>query len=76
MAETAEDAARCFPPSWPLAQRKAFLGRLGAWTQTKIDSVRPTSFAGERISVYDGASVVIVAEDMEVMQEVRQRDEN
>ncbi|WP_126377292.1 hypothetical protein [Desulfovibrio ferrophilus] len=73
-AETAEDAARCFPASWPLVERKAFFGRLGEWTDHNIVTVRPTLFKGERMSVYDGASVVIVAEDMEVVQEVTRAD--
>ncbi|MBU1001373.1 MAG: hypothetical protein KKE73_02500 [Proteobacteria bacterium] len=74
MAETAEDAARCFPSSWPLSQRKAFFGRLGTWTEQRIVSVRPTVFTGERMSVYDVTSVVIIAEDQEIVQEVLRED--
>jgi len=69
-AADADEAARCFPSSWPLAARQAFFGRLGQWTEQHIVSVKPTVFTGERMSVYDGASVVIVKEDQEVVQDL------
>lgn len=73
-AENADEAARCFPASWPMDVRRSFFGRLGEWSEQRILSSRPTNFAGERMSVYDGASVVIVDEDREVMQEVLRED--
>lgn len=73
-AATADDAARCFPASWPIEVRRSFYGRLGAWTEQRILSSKPTNFTGERMSVYDGASVVIVSQDREVLQEVVRED--
>ena len=74
LAEDAEQAARCFPDSWPMAERLAMAGKLGEFASQRIVSTRPTRFAGEPLAVYGKASVVVDSADREVLQDIVRAD--
>lgn len=74
LAEDAEAAARCFPDSWPEAERLALAGKVGTFVSQRIVSSGSTRFAGEPLAVYGKASVVVDASDREVLQDVVRAD--
>lgn len=73
-AEDASAAAKCFPDSWPEAERLELAGRVGDFASERILSAGPTRFAGEPLAVYGKATVVVDERDMEVLQEVVRED--
>ncbi|WP_461209546.1 hypothetical protein [Desulfocurvus sp. DL9XJH121] len=74
LAKDPEEAMRCFPDSWPQAERRAMFGKLGQWTAQRVLSVKPTRFAGEPLAVYGKAMVVVEAADKEILQEITRED--